>query len=132
MPKLAATKPNPATMPLLSAPARFGSAPSQWPNAAAASSENSRLTPKTFAGWPAGIGPPFSRFQAAPNNADEYHSPPSRKLDTPAAITAHGFIAASPARRFGILLWQIVAGFPVAVATKRRQLIPAAPLFDSF
>ena len=90
MPKLAATIPKPASSPRVIASPNAGVGPSQHAKVNAAMSENTKLTPNTFAGCPAPalVSDPVSRFQTLPSSMGEYHSPPTRKLDTAATSTA--------------------------------------------
>src|ERR1043166_1292837 len=112
MPKLAATMPKPASTPARNAPDSAGAGPSHQANANAAISEKTKLMPKTFAGClPSGPfgGAPASRFQVAPNSLDEYHSPPSRKLDAAATITARKLMCIGRSPLKGLLRSPIYA-----------------------
>src|SRR5437763_685906 len=92
MPKLAATKPKPASAPATTPVRSGGAGPSHIAKQTAARSEKAKLAANTFAGCPVCFGPWFALFQARPNRAGEYHIPPSRKLEIAATNTAQIFI----------------------------------------
>src|SRR5687767_3475199 len=125
MPKLAATTPAPTSRPCVTATPGLAAGGTSSAYASAATTANTKLRPNTRAGCasPSLRVSPAARCQAGPNRTFEYHTPPSRNVETAATSTAMKFTSFIRSDLHGECIFTGVAHLAAELALDAQQLV---------